>query len=1248
MRSKKLPLLAFAACLLSLQGQAQELKSNYIKWWPSDNTQIYDAVNTWSTTHKLTEDDNFFISRVKPKTRFRNQKTQVDKNITAENDKRLIAWFPINDPGKNALPDGIFDSEVFSMWNYISHWGNWTAPLGRIPAALLDVAHKNGVAVSSVWGIPYGSPGNEWINRITTLANTDVKKTAKYMHYYGQDGLGYNSEFFSESSVVTNLTNFHVNLVKAMKDKNPIFENMWYDGTNEYGNITFDNGLGIHNDDIFGNKDNVGSSLFFNYNWTRASLLSSSVDKAKSMQRDPLYLYAGINMQGGEPHATPRWTRLKDYQISIGLWGAHSRNMFWESRNEKGSSPDIQQRTYLRRIERWFTGSTGNPANSPELNNSLNYGVDAGEFGGMSRMMTAKSTLAWNLDDEPFITYFNLGNGKFFNWEGKRQHNRSWYNIGVQDYLPTWRWWFSTGILNTTVPENGLKAEFVWTDAYMGGSCARIYGNTVSEFLHLFKTEYVLKQGDVITIKYKHAGGTANAKLVLTAKDAETTPIAEGNMALLTTTDVANDEAWLEHKITVGSALADKTLALIALQFENAENLNFMLGEVSITRGTSTTPKKPVIIAQEVLAFNQAGVDAKIIFNMENNKQADEPCYNSDVNTSLFKLWAEQQNGKRTLMGVTTSWAGMMYAIPMDVNAPSTKVRLGVSAVSLDMKSESEIAWTEYLDTPQYVYSNDVKIDKNVIKPNEAFTMSYVDPKHDEATWKLTDESGTQVFEQTGKTVTVESGLEKTGSYDLAVVGKVYKENGTSTDETVKYPNFLSITGEEIGALPQILSFKANNKDADISVNVNENIDLTYTGRKADGKLSRGLNLAEKGLVFKAGDAQLTSNNSAWTLSFWLKFNSIAERATQFLDMRHQGTGWPQNNWGCFWSTYDPDSKVLEFCIREHNFNGSPEHKQVWDIEFKPNVWTHFTVAMEKNSTGVREIIYVNGKQAVAKSYVYGNSSGQGLCPLYMNTRAWWDEAYMMLGLGRHQCASIDGVVDDVKFFNRTLTENEVEAVMKETNPAGHNPVTAWNFETNANADNWFASNAGTASVNTARAEIVTGTGEGQGSYRALEPKYMPGSPFAPGEAYVVETTPSWSAPKGSLSDMTGNSESGSAKVKYAEDGEYKVTLTLANSYGSDSKIFQVITVGTGSAIEDVTASELRTYAIDKDLFVEFTEAGNYGVQVFTQNGMLVANTVNNVTAGEKVHVQVNTSGVYILKVVKDGKTVRSAKLLCK
>ena len=62
----------------------------------------------------------------------------------------------------------------------------------------------------------------------------------------------------------------------------------------------------------------------------------------------------------------------------------------------------------------------------------------------MASFMTARSAMSWDLSEEPLVTYFNLGNGKFFNLNGVRQHSKSWYNVGIRDYLPTWRWWFAS------------------------------------------------------------------------------------------------------------------------------------------------------------------------------------------------------------------------------------------------------------------------------------------------------------------------------------------------------------------------------------------------------------------------------------------------------------------------------------------------------------------------------------------------------------------------------------------------------------------------------------------------------------------------------------------------------------------------------------------------------------------------------------------------------------------------------------
>ena len=1243
---RRIHLLLFGCCLIPSTLMAQELKSDYIQWG-FDSHQFANKLSSWSKANPtINEDDNFFISRVRPKTRFRNVDTQVRQDLTEANDKKLLAWLPWNVPSKNALPDGVFDSEVFSMWPYVTHWGDWNCGLGRIPASLLDVAHKNGVPVSSVAGIPYGSLKSDWRTTLNNIATSNVQNAADFMKYFGYDGLGYNSEyteFFGAGRVTKALRDFHVNLNKAIKPYNPIYENLWYDGTNDQGRIAFDQGLNDNNKSIFGEGGSEAANLFFNYNWNADWLLQQSVEKAEEINRDPLDLYAGINMQGGEPRSGSRWTLLKNHRISIGLWGAHSQNMFFESRGEKGSDAETKQRTYMLRTERWFSSGSRNPVNSIAINNSLNYNADNTDFAGMSAMMTARSSMSWDLAVEPFITYFNLGNGKFFNYGGVRQNDRPWANVGVQDYLPTWRWWFADKLLGRTaadVPANGLDAEFVWDDAYMGGSTVRVHGSTSKEYLHLFKTKYALKSGDVITFRYKVKGGKADASLVFTTEDAVN---AEKAYPVLASTDEADEDKWVEKTITVDGTLNGKTLALVALKMENAADLNLYLGEFSIVRGTFAAPAKPVIAKTALLHSAKNGVDGKIIFNMPNDKAKGEPCYNTDVKTSLFKLWAKQEGKEPILMGVTTSWAGMYYSVPVDLKGQG-KLKFGVSAVSLDMKKESEIAWGEDHDIfTSYDYSDEIKADKSVIKPNEAFTIAYVDPRHEAGNWKI-EHNGTVVASSNNTTEIKVNGLNQVGFYDLVLTGKV-TENGARVDKEVRYANYVQITSDAVGAVPHINKLTANDSETSIEVVANSEVTMKYEGKKADGSGSRGIKTLEKPVGVKVSELGLTNNNQPWSLAFWVKFNSLSG-GTQIVDMRDPGTGWPQNNWGTFWSTYDPSTGVYELTLRAKNGGGSPEYKQRWKVDFIPGAWTHFTLAMDGNGTNTKPMLYINGKEAKAHNWQIGDRSGEGLCEERFVNNGWWDANVLGISLGRHSTAAMNATIDDVKFFNKYISAAEATQAMTSTSTSDAGLKAYWDFEADADASHYFTSKVGNAKL--AHGELKVGTGEGVASLVPDAPTYDAGSAFVSGN-YQVKTTAEWTAKKATIVSQNGTDMAGTAKLKYAKAGDYEVTLTLTNAHGSDTRTFQVIKVKADpTGINGTEAADMKVYAIDRDVLFDVETPGNYLVQVFSTNGQMVASKAVSVNGAESVRLHLGAQGVYVVNVKKDGKTLRTVKFICK
>ena len=1247
---RRIHLLLFGCCMIPSTLMAQELKSNYIQWgFASD--QFPTQLQGWSKANpKINEDDNFFISRVKPKQRFRNAETQVRQNLTEANDKKLLAWLPWNVPSKNALPDGVFDSEVFSMWPYVTHWGDWNCGLGRIPAALLDAAHKNGVPVSSVAGIPYGGLSGSWSTALDRLATTDVQKVADYMNYFGYDGFGYNSEYseyFGAGRLTKKLRDFHVNLNKAIRPTNPIYENIWYDGTNDRGRIAFDHGLNENNQTIFGEAGKEAANLFFNYNWNSHTLLQNTVDLAKDIHRDPLDIYAGVNMQGGEPRSGSRWTLLKDFPISIGLWGAHSQNMFFESRGEKGSDPETQQRTYMLRTERWFSSGSRNPVNAIAINNSLNYNADNTDFAGMSAMMTARSSMSWDLTQEPLITYFNLGNGKFFNYAGVRQNDRPWANVGVQDYLPTWRWWFASKLLGRTaadVPANGLDAEFVWDDAYMGGSTVRVFGSTPKEYLHLFKTKYALKSGDVITFRYKVKGGKADASLVFTTEDAVNT---EKAYPVLASTDETDEDKWVEKTITVDGSLNGKTLALVALKMENAADLNLYLGEFSIVRDTFAAPAQPVITKTELLHAAKNGVDGKIIFNMPNDKASGEPCYNTDVNTSLFKLWAKQEGKDPILMGVTTSWAGMYYSVPVDVKGQG-KVKFGVSAVSLDMKKESPIAWGEDHDIfTSYDYSDEIKADKSVIKPNEAFTIAYVDPRHEAGNWKIEHNGTTVASSNNTNEIKVENGLSQTGFYDLVLTGYV-TENGTRVSKEVRYANYIQITSDAVGAVPHINKLTANDSETSIEVVANSEVTMKYEGKKADGSGSRGIKTLEKPVGVKVSELGFNStskNNQAWSLAFWVKFNSFAGN-TQIVDMRDPGTGWPQNHWGTMWTSYDPSTGVYEVTLREKNPGGAKEYKQRWKVDFVPGAWTHFVLAMDGNGTTTKPMVYINGKAAKAHNWEYDGQSGDGLNPNGFANNAWWDANVLGISLGRAYASAMNATIDDVKFFDKYITAAEAERTMTSTEATEAGLKAYWDFEADADADHYFASKVGSAKL--AHGELKAGTGEGVASLVPDAPTYDAGSAFVSGN-YQVKTTAEWTAKKATIVSQNGTDMAGTAKLKYAKAGDYEVTLTLKNAHGSDTRTFQVIKVKADpTGINGTEAADMKVYAIDRDVLFDVETPGNYLVQVFSTNGQMVASKAVSVNGAESVRLHLGAQGVYVVNVKKDGKTLRTVKFICK
>ncbi len=1172
-----------------LPALSQSIREGYVERGPT-STDFPTALATWEKGRKWSEDDNFYISRVKPHVRFRNEATQVNPALTEDIDKKLIFWVPINNEYFNALPDGNFDSEVFPMWSYVTHYGNWSTPLVRIPGNFLDAAHRNGVAVSAVAGIPYGKITDKWNDALIALAETGAEKLSDYLLYYGVDGLGYNSEFYGDATIVRNLNDLHAETLRIMKKKgNHLAENIWYDGTNIEADISFDNGLGTHNQDIWGYGDSIRSALFLNYNWNDPKLLQNSVATANRLGRTPLDLYAGINMQGGEPKYTRPgiWPLLQQYPLSIGLWGAHSENMFYESRAEQGPSPLERQQTYMTRMLNWFTNGSHNPIASHELSNSLNYGASNRSFFGMSKLMSARSALKWSLNDEPFVTSFNLGNGRFFNYQGVRQHDAEWYNIGIQDYLPTWMWWFSTKFLgreSSDLASDGLKAEFTWDDAWMGGSTIRIHGSSREEYLHLFKTEFALREGDEIIFRYKIVNGQGDLGLTMSVKGKEGTPLPDLALAgkdANTSEDMPG--CWITRRFIVGSDMAlqpgKDEIAMVALHFKNAKDLDMRLGELSIKRFSHLylTVGTPIVESTTLLSSRADGADGKIIFSMPNDK-GDDVCYNTDVNTSYFKLWFQQEGEEPVMMGMTTSWAGLMFSAPFDGNRDA-KVRFGVSALALNRISESPIAWGDWHEADsKYEISDAIVRSAEVIPPYKEFSLGYSDPAHEPADWKLVDNKGNVMATvENSTTLSLPDGLDRTGLYNLIIDG--YEQEGT---ERVKKERtllgYIQISDASKGGAPKISSLNPDDPEhpnsfsydqEDISEPIeypDNNVRISYTFDPGEGKLSRGVKIGKEALGFAFDETGLESFKP-FSVSFWFKPESFEDNSVHALNIRFKGDPWSVNTWGWMWHTLTPDGRNDSFSIRTKD--GSTIEYHFDGLKLHPGVWHHLAYTFDFDSRGrVMPALWVNGVRQDITSWTFNGKTREGE-PYYLGPAwEWHKNNIVAVGGYLHKTGSVRGAADNLMVWNKVLTEEDMVSAMGTmfdfNKPEGL--IGLFDFESDPDENGLFE-NLGEGTFKAGMHNYVDKEGEGQADPSWQQPVFCAGSPFLIGDGHSVTSNVEWEVPGADIIMATDGPSGfngmykGDIRLYYPRpDGGsiypegYPVTLRVKNEFGEDSR----------------------------------------------------------------------------------------------
>ena len=1258
--------VVFAVLAVRMVAQSVPTHEMYVDYGTPEN--IVEALKAWEPGKPWGTspvDENFFISRVPIKKRFLPS-DQANDGLDETNNKKFCWCAPTGEMTKRwgALPRYNFDGDNFNMWQYVDIHSNWTNGWWRVPGAFNDVAHKNGVKTGCTYFIDWGTgvnnqeePGKTLYELAAPGANSYgdkykySRKLIQFLKYYGIDGICLNPEGLWGYVVYSRFIPFLAECHKIAEELGHPFHVDWYAFVTNNGQLS-DNGCKLDDNNVnwFHHKatDSPVTDIFFlNYNWSDAGL-ATSVEKAKAVGRSTFDVYAGFDMQGRGYGKTGNagWEVLMKHPVSIVVWGAHDRNQLYTSSTESGQSDYSVQNEYQKKQEMLFSGGNRNVLDLPDLKNdeTTSSFSDLEKWHGYAKAVIERSTLA----ELPFVTRFNLGNGRFFNSVGTTAWEHKWYNYGMQDLLPTWRWWIDNGD-GKSVPSDAVKVDFSYDDAWYGGSCLKLHGATSRSDLRLFATKWNVASGDDefrIVFKPK-AGGDSHLELMV-AKNGGENSFVYISLGAETKAGVWNKVVL---KASEAGLAAGDTIGCVGLSVNGTdESFETLIGEFAyVPASFNEKPRTPAITHAEVMKRYYNRADIKVVFDMPApSSRPDEyegcPVYNEEVGAWYYEIYVEQE-GRSTLLTATTSWAA--YVVDATLVPGVDKLRIGVRAVGKDGVAKSKIVWSDVIEEPLTMIET-LTVDKSVIKPGENFTIGFEDPNHPVADFKIYEAlTGEELVSRSG-VLTVTASLPSVGSYDVEV---------TTNGKTLMNRSLILVSPEETGRLPQVTKISSDRTEVTApgqEVNFTAVIDEGAVYGGAPCTVSRSLYMGEP-YQFTV-DAAVMEEHDNTSFALWFKVKKFEHASLGTLLMtkvnRNYGGTWVESVWGEMWTAIRPAGYAKNNNIGRDNAEnelslsvdgpvaGTPNYEHNNDVDIlsdgyslMPGVWYHVCAV----KSGKELSLYLNGKLVAS-----GTSRGAGPKD--------WRGAKFYVGGSMTNLASFTGWVDEVQIWSKALDAAEVVEAMKGYKAAPENLEGYFTFEeSRSDSDGYiYFPNVGKNNSAVAGGYMTTGKEE-KGKvvdYKQNQLATDIGVPMLEGSYSVKYESSQWILKGARVNDCTDTT----ACVEYVEgDGCYPVTLVATNSWGSTTKtVDDCIVVTSVENISEEAGYMIYPRPFDRSADILFAQGGRFEITVFTVDGKLVADDSFEVRAGEMREVSLggHSTGEYVVVVMNGGKAVKSFKIL--
>ena len=303
-------------------------------------------------------------------------------------------------------------------------------------------------------------------------------------------------------------------------------------------------------------------------------------------------------------------------------------------------------------------------------------------------MFAERTAIGGNL---PFETHFNLGNGENYFYNGKVT-NGSWYNMSMQDIVPTYRWLVTAkGDMKTFA--NDIDVRFTHEDAYVGGSCIRLSGaTTAGNDIVLYRTALKASAGNVkVNLALKGAKGASNLSVILKKEGSDNwIEVPAGELA---------GTAWEAKTLNVSGIAKGEVIEYIGLRVNSsAEGYKMLVGKLNISDDLTVSPAalKANSLLVEVKEETTKSLSVKLNWEPAYegyNTSIDKfgMVYNDEINVDHFEiLYKEGNDGRVKEVGRTAQWATYIGNLPV---AQTTNAFIGVRAVSVDLKSYSDVQW---------------------------------------------------------------------------------------------------------------------------------------------------------------------------------------------------------------------------------------------------------------------------------------------------------------------------------------------------------------------------------------------------------------------------------------------------------------------------------------------------------------------------------------------------------------------------